>query len=306
MNATNTLSRIPVAELPRPVTLRNLLVATDFSQVSDAALDYALSIARRYESTVYVLHVVRPEAYELVPAESLGSAREMVRRWAEQEMASLLISGRLRGTPHQVLIAEGELWPAVVSAVEKNEIDLVVLGTHGRAGAAKLLLGSIAEQVFRLSNRPVLTVGPRVRPDPGGAIDLRQILFPTDFSPWSVRALPYAVSLAEEYRARLTLLHVVENSAGGSAKGAVAARKSFSKELEALLPPGADLWCEPEAAVGFGDPVRAILEVADSKKADLIVMGVRGDGAVAAHLPGSKAYLIVSRAPCPVLTVRGR
>jgi nucleotide-binding universal stress UspA family protein len=306
MDTISALTAIPVVELPRPVTLRNVLLATDFSPVSDVALDYALSIARRYESTVHVLHVVRPESYELAPAESLAGAREMVRRWAEQEMAGLLISGRLRGTPHQVLIAEGELWPAVASAVEKNEIDLVVLGTHGRAGAAKLLLGSVAEQVFRLSDRPVLTVGPRVRPGSGGAIDLRRILFPTDFTSWGVRALPYAVSLAEEYHARLTLLHVVENPADATGKGASAARKSISKELEALLPPGAELWCEPEAAVGFGDPVGAILEVAESKKADLIVMGVKADGALTAHLPGSKAYQILCRTACPVLTVRGR
>jgi nucleotide-binding universal stress UspA family protein len=304
MDSTNTLSVIPVVELPRPVALRNLLVATDFSPASDVALDYALSIARRYESTVHVLHVVRPDTYQLLPTESLTSARETVRRWAEREMASLLISGRLRGTPHQVLIAEGALWPSVSSAIEKNEIDLVVLGAHGRTGATKLLLGSVAEQVFRLSDRPVLTVGPRVRPDRGRTIDLRQILFPTDFTPWAVRALPYAVSLAEEYHARLTLLHVVENPADTSAKGIAIARKVFSKELEALLPPGADLWCEPDAAVGFGDSVSGILEVAESRKADLIVMGVRGDGALTARLPGSKAYQIVCRAACPVLTVR--
>jgi nucleotide-binding universal stress UspA family protein len=293
-----------VVELPRPVALRNLLVATDFSTASDAALACALSIARRYESTVHVLHVVRPGAYELVPMESIVSSRAVVRRWAEQEMASLLVSGRLRDIPHQVLIAEGELWPSIASAMEKNEIDLVILGTHGRKGAAKFLLGSAAEQIFRFSDRPVLTVGPRVPREPGRAIELRRILFPASFAPWSERALPYALSLAEEYRARLVLLHVVESPADTSPKGLAAAREFCAKKLEGMLPPGADLWCEPETAVGFGDPVKAVLEIAESANADLIVMGVRGDRALAARLPGSKAYQIVSRAGCPVLTVR--
>jgi len=291
--------------LRRPVLLRNLLVATDFSPASDAALDYALSIARRYESTVHVLHVVRPEAYQLVPTESLAGAREMIRRWAEEEMASLLISGRLRGIAHQVVIAEGEFGAAVVSALEKNDIDLVVLGTRGRSGASKLLLGSAAEQIFRLSDRPVLTVGPRVRPVVGAsAVDLRHVLHPTNFTPWAARALPYAVSLAEEYHARLTLLHVVENPADTSARGLALEREFFSKKLEALFPPGAELWCEPNAAVSFGDPVRRILELAESGKADLIVMGVRSGGAFAARLLRSKAYQIVCRAGSPVLTVK--
>ncbi len=297
-------SAVHVVEMPRPIALRNLLVATDFSPASDAALDYALSIARRYESTVHVLHVVRPGAYELVPTESLKSARAVVRRWAEQEMAGLLISGRLRDIPHQVLLAEGELWSAVASAMERNEIDLVVLGTHGRKGAAKFILGSAAEQIFRLSDRPVLTVGPRARREPARSIELRRILFPTDFASWSARALPYALSLAEEYHARLILMHVVERPADASAKGVAFAREFFEKELENLLPPGADLWCERETAVGFGDPVQAVLEVAASAQADLIVLGVRGAAGLTARLPRSKAYQIVSRASCPVLTVR--
>ncbi len=305
MDETKPSTTIPVIELPRPVTLRNLLVATDFSGVSDVALDYALSIARRYESTVHVLHVVRPDAYELVPTESLLSARAVVRRWAEQEMGSLLISGRLRDIPHQVLLAEGELWPSVAAAIKKNEIDLVVLGTHGRKGAAKFLLGSAAEQIFRFSDRPVLTVGPRVPREPGRSIELRRVLFPADFTPWSTHALSYAASLAEEYHARLILLHVVEKPADTSSKGLAFTREFFAKELEGLLPPGAELWCEPETAVGFGDPVKGVLEIAQSAPADLIVMGVRGDGALTARLPGSKAYRIVCRAACPVLTVRG-
>jgi nucleotide-binding universal stress UspA family protein len=304
MQETKGLTTIPVVALPRGIALRNLLVATDFSPASDAALDYALSIARRYESTVHVLHVVRPEAYELVPIESLASSRAVVRRWAEQEMAGLLISGQLRDIPHQVLIAEGELWPAVAAAIEKNEIDLVVLGTHDRKGATKFLLGSAAEEIFRLSDRPVLMVGPRIPREPGRAIELRRILFPTDFAPSSLHALPYAVSLAEEYRARLTLLHVVGHPPDGSAKRVAAAREFFEKQLESLLPPGADLWCEPEPAVAFGDPVQFMLEMAASEKADLIVLGVRGDAGLAARLPRSRAYRIVSRAACPVLTVR--
>ena len=133
------------------IALRNILFATDFSSVSDAALNHALSIARHFDSRMYVAHVIRPDTYKLVPPDAMGMAPEQTKHYAEEQMARLLIGGNLRGVPHQVLMAHGELWPALAEMIEKHEIDLVVVGTHGRTGVRKLLLGSVAEEVFRLS-----------------------------------------------------------------------------------------------------------------------------------------------------------
>ncbi|HEX9760798.1 MAG TPA: universal stress protein, partial [Candidatus Acidoferrales bacterium] len=121
-------------QAPSKVLLRNILVATDFSGASDAALRYALPIARRYDAHLYVAHVIRPDAYQLVPADAMPNVLGQARRYAEQEMANVLVSGRLRGVPHEVLLKEGEIWPALLQMLEDQRVDLVVVGTHGRTG----------------------------------------------------------------------------------------------------------------------------------------------------------------------------
>ena len=170
------------------IRLRNILWTTDFSSPSEAALLYATSIARRYDSQMYMAHVIRPDAYQLVPPEAFGAALEQTRRYAEQQMGELLISGRLRGIPHQVLLGEGDLWVVLSDMLAKHGVDLIVAGTHGRTGVRKLLLGSVAEEIFRLAPCPVLTVGPKVIQEVPAESELRHILYATDFTPTAERA----------------------------------------------------------------------------------------------------------------------
>ncbi len=160
----------------KPVKLDNILFATDFSPASEAALGYALSIARHYDSKLFVAHVIRPDLYQMLPPENLTGVLEQIRHYAEQEMANLLISGRLRGIPHEILLEQGQFWSVLSGMMEKNDIDLVVVGTRGRTGVQKLLLGSVAEEIFRLSYRPVLTVGPTVSGRAPEEASLRQII----------------------------------------------------------------------------------------------------------------------------------
>ena len=293
-----------IREGTKPVRLRNILFATDYSAASERALNYALAIARRYDSHLHVVHVIGPDAYQVVPPDPFGAALELVRSGAEQEMANLLISGRLRGVTHSVSVEDGAIWPVLSRLIPERGIDLVVLGTHGRTGAKKLFLGSVAEEVFRLAQCPVLTVGPKASDEPPEEEKLRHILYATDFGPASENALPYAVSLAEEHQARLTLMHVAEDFDEVSGKDIGKLREFFSAQLEKLVPPGSELWCDPEVVVAFGPPVERILEFATHQKPDLMVLGIQGNGALLGHLPTTKAYKIVCQAPCPVLTVR--
>lgn len=292
-------------ETPGRVEFSNIIVATDFSPASERALSYALAIARRYDSHLYVVHVIRPDLYTLTPPEASGGMIELVRQAAEQEMAELLISGRLREVPHQAVIKEGEVWTVLAELAGENDADLIVLGTHGRTGFEKMFLGSVAERVFRLSERPVLTVGPGVAKQAPAEAELKHIVYATDFSPNSRRGLPYALSLAQEHQATLTMLHIVENTEQISPETIGRLREFFTERLQSLLPPGADLWCYPEFAVNFGTPVEQILESTESSAADLLVLGIRGGGVAAGHLPPANAYRIVCQASCPVLTVRG-
>lgn len=287
------------------IALQNILCATDFSPVSDAALTHSLSIARRYDSRVYVAHVIRPDAYQLVPPDAMGMALEQTRRYAEEQMARLLVSGCLRGIPHQVLMAQGELWPALSDMIEKHEVDLLIVGTHGRTGVRKLLLGSVAEEVFRMSPRPVLTVGPKVAGEVPSETEFRHILYATDFTPHSDAATAYAFSLAQEHQAHLTLAHVVREEADFSPRNRARLTELFTQQLRHLVPEEADLWCEPETTVEFGEPADQILRVAKRQQADLIVLGVRRSATFAGHLPPATAYTVVCQSFCPVLTVRG-
>ena len=292
------------------VAMRNILLATDFSHSSNAALAHAASIARRYDAKMFVAHVIRPDAYQLVPPEAATSTLEQTRRYAEQQMAGLLISGRLRDIPHQVLLGTGELWPVLQDLMSEHEIDLIVVRTHGRTGVRKLLLGSAAEEIFRMASCPVLTVGPKVAVPEGNALapdplSRRRFLYATDFTSHSERAAAYAISLAQENQAHLTLLHVVQESSDVSEQNRARMVEFFHKRLRALLPDEANLWCEPEIIVEYGEAADAILKVAAETKTELIALGVRRAGTFPGHLPPATAYKVVCQATCPVLTVRG-
>jgi len=287
------------------VRLRNILWATDFSSSSEAALAYATAIARHYNSQVYMAHVIRPDSYAFVPPEAFGTALEQTRRYAEQQMTQLLVSGRLRDVPHQVLLGEGDLWPVLVEMLAQHEVDLIVVGTHGRTGVRKLLLGSVAEEIFRLASCPVLTVGPRASREVAAEAEFRHILYATDFTPTAERAAAYALSLAQEHRARLTLLHVVQETPGASPQNTALLQSFFVKRLQALVPQEADLWCEPEFVVDFGAPAEGILKAAADKTVDLVALGVRRTANFPGHLPPATAYKVLCQAHCPVLTVRG-
>jgi nucleotide-binding universal stress UspA family protein len=292
-------------QTPGRVELSNIVVATDFSPASERALSYALAIARRYDSHVYIAHALRPDLYTLTPPEASHGMIDLVRQAAEQEMAALLISGRLREVPHQAVIEEGDVWTVISNIASRYDADLIVLGTHGRTGFEKMFLGSVAERVFRLSELPVLTVGPGVAKQPPAEVELKHVVFATDFTTNSRTALPYALSLAQEHQASLTLLHVVENTEDLSTETMTHLRQFFTERLSGMLPPGSDLWCYPEFVVSFGPSVDRILETCQSVEADLLVLGIRGGGAAVGHLPHANAYRIVCQAACPVLTVRG-
>jgi nucleotide-binding universal stress UspA family protein len=293
-----------LADCKSLVRLRNILCATDFSSISEAALLYAAAIARRYDSQIYVAHVIRPDAFQLVPPESFGAALAQTRRYAEQQMGELLISGRLRGIPHQVLLGEGDLWGVLSNMLTEHDVDLIVVGTHGRTGVRKLLLGSVAEEIFRLAPCPVMTVGPRVPREVPSEVELRHILYATDFTPTAERAAAFAISLAQEHRARLSLLHVVQEVSQASPQNTGLLQNFFMKRLRQIVPEEADLWCDPDFVVEFGSPADCILKVATDRQADLAVLGVRRSANFPGHLPPATAYKVVCQAQCPVLTVR--
>ncbi len=287
-----------------PLPFRNILLGTDFSPASDAAIPYAVQIAKQVGGKLYVVHVVFPELYQALPPEAGQTAFTQAKQHAEKKMQRLLTSTPIAEVDHEGLVRTGEIWDELATLIATANIDLVVSGTHGRRGMKKTLLGSVAEEIFRLSPVPVLTIGPSVSAPPVST--LHSIVHPTDFSAHSAQAADYALRLAQEFQSCLTWLHVVQQT-GSDPLNRDYLRGFFCERLAELLPAEVTDWCEPKYRVEFGDPAEEILRVARDAKADLIIMGIWGAGALAratTHV-GNTAYRVVSEAQAPVLSIRG-
>jgi nucleotide-binding universal stress UspA family protein len=284
------------------ISLRNILVTTDFSPVSKTAARYAAALGRQYEAKTVVAHVLSPEPHLSVPLDPLPVEADPARLEAEEKLADFALGNCLGVRPAVMLLERGEAWSVISEIIQENDIDLVVTGTHGCRGLTKLVLGSEAEKIYRRSTCPVLTIGPRVLPLNDTNWKLKTILFPTDGSEVSMKALPYALSLAEENQATLIFLQLMPQTPYRESEEA-----SVREALRTLVPDEADLWCKPEFVARFTSPVDGILGLAEEREVSLIVMGVRksADGAMPEHLPWPVASQVVAQAHCPVLTVRG-
>jgi nucleotide-binding universal stress UspA family protein len=296
------------------IGFRRILCPVDFSEFSRHALSHAVALARRYEGRVTLLYVAPllpsavafPMSVDPVTLD-VASPRDV---WDElREFA-----GDLRDqVPMDVVLLEGDAARQIVERAREGEADLVVMGTHGRSGFERWVLGSITEKVLRKAPCPVLTV-PRATVDaePG---TFHRILCPVDFSPPSILGVKEALSLAEMTKASLTLLHVVqwlpeeelrEHRHFQVPEFRAYLERDALRQLNALVPDDARNWCAVREAVVFGKPWPQVLRRAADDAADLIVMGVHGRGAMDLMFFGSTTHHVVREAACPVLTVRGK
>jgi nucleotide-binding universal stress UspA family protein len=228
-------------------------------------------------------------------------------------MTALIGSASFKDVEHKELIEQGEIPEVLSKLVREHGMDLIVIGTGGRKGLGKLLLGSVAEEVFRNAECPVLIMGPHATRWKNDG-NLQHILFATDFGPESLHAMPYAISLAEENRARLTLLHVASEPRIALSEpepgtmpvvDPVEVATSTETQLRALIPEGTQLWHEPEYMVQFGSPAEMIVGIA-AQTVDMIVLGAKRPAALTKHLGAGVAYKVACEAPCPVLSVGAR
>lgn len=250
---------------PTRIALENILVATDFSAGADVGLKYAQGVARRYGSTLHLVNVLP----HLPFVESTEPDPELIRRSAQQKLANVAQSEAFREIRHTETIGQGEVADVLSGIVAEKGIDLIVVGTQGRTGIGKFLLGSVAEEIFRSAACPVLTVGPHVSRGKGEAT-LHHILYATDFGLESAHGVPYALSLAEENHARLTMLHTAPEPGlavpeAGTASPSIDLYEEVAKGekmLRELVPHDVALWHEPEFMVQFGEPAETILRIA--------------------------------------------
>lgn len=288
-------------QVPTRLALKKVLFATDFSPVSEAALPFAVAIARRFQSSIQAVHVLAPGELQPLPeATPILLENPFIQR-AERQMAELLSSGAFEDVPHDGRVRSGiEIWAEIAALIESEKVDLVVLGTHGREGLKQIVLGSVAETIFRNAPCPVLVVGPKVPQKPALPV-FRDLLFATDLSPASLKVLPFVQAFAEDNEADVIVLHVSLEPVRDRKEQALAA-ESLSKWMRELIPPKPG-W---EYEVLFGSPAENILKLAAERQCDLIMLGAHHASNFASHLPGAVAHRIVAEAPCPVLTVHWR
>ena len=287
------------------ISPKQILYMTDFSNASKAALPFATALASNYGSTLIALHVLIPP-HDCTDLELRTALVESGAELAQAEMQDL--DSQLAGIAHQTLIdRSSKVWPSVEQAIKDHDANLIVLGTHGWVGVQKHLLGSVAEEIFRCSPVPVLTIGPALYGSTGTDARFRRVLFATDFEHGPRTAVPYAISLAQRNRGKLILLHVIN---GPQCKEGLAVAPSVAEamhELYELIPERSQAGYRSEAVVRYGEPSKQIIETAKQRCADLIVLGVHDHANsldVAMHLERTTAHKVVVDAACPVLTVR--
>jgi nucleotide-binding universal stress UspA family protein len=280
------------------VSVKNILFATDFSTASLQALPYATMVTSRFKSKLYVAHIVPPEDYAS-GAKSIDEAARLACKKAQVKLSALGSSEILSSIPHATAVDHGDVWVGLSDFIQRFRIELLVIGTKGRSGVKKFLLGSVAEEVMRESPCPVLTVGPKTGKREHQ--DFRKIVYATDFSAESLGTLSLARSFAEKFDAQLILVHALEGLPESPYLDAQMARVRLQE-----LVPQAPMAPKTKFVVTMGAPADVILRAALDSRSDLIVIGARGAGAIArlaSHF-GSVAHKVVSRAACPVLTVR--
>jgi nucleotide-binding universal stress UspA family protein len=295
---------------------KSILFATDLSHESESALRHAVAVARHYGATLHLAHVVNSMGFILADPEALGLADEAAVRDLDALEKRLCTDGALAGIKHDAVVRRGDVWPQLEALIDEDEVDMVVIGTHGRRGIGRFVLGSIAEEIFRCAECPVVTVGPAFNPH-GGLGTVRQprpVLFATDFKPASLSALPYAVTFAQERQVKLVMLHVIPllpmpphghwDSADDLMERRRVAEDNAIARLHALL--GEYPHAEVECVAKCGEPAEEILKLANDLQADAIAMGLHRTDHVqaASHLRTTIAYEVVCRAHCAVFTAR--
>ena len=303
------------------IQLKQILCPVDFSGFSRRALDHALSVARGYQSTVTVLHVVAPMPVMVPGPYSFGVETpppplvlpRVDRAVVATEVQRLADTEQVPGVRVETVVVEApEVYREILGQAARLRSDLVVMGTHGRSGFERLFLGSTAEKVLRKARCPVMTVPPKAPAAmPRDPVPFSRILCAIDFSESSKIALDYAMSLARDSQAALTLAHVIETRqlyydfTPPAVVDLPAWNEEARRRLRAMVPETVRSSCPVSEVVRDGTSYREILTLATELEADLIVLGVMGRGVVDLFLLGSTAHHVIREACCAVLTLRG-
>jgi len=289
---------MPTARTETAASFKNILFLTDFSHASAGALAYSLAFARHFKARLFPAHVMDP----VMPESGVVPSEQAVKDEEEQKQRQLSRLVEYNGISFQPLLSRCEFEVAMAHWISEHGIDLVVVGTHGRKAVQRFLLGSTSEVVLHNATCPVLTIGPRVDVPRIFSLTLDNILFASELAAQSRHAIEYALALAGERDAQLTLLHVLPEESRNYPDRTRVLRFAID-EMQRLLPPNGSSCCKTKLAVEAGDPAERIVQHARDERSDLIVLGLAGNSDFNSKGSSGVTHRVIGAAPCPVLSV---
>lgn len=293
---------MPVINDQVGLTLDRVVLATDFTPVSEVAAAFAKGLAKRFSSNLTLANVVdlsvatrSEEALIGLPIDGLrhNSAENLERLSGEMNFDGVRATAKSLEAHNPAA--------AVVELANALKADLIVTGTHARCGLEKAILGSFAEGVIRHATCPVMTIGPKVLP-PSGAFSFHTVLFATDFGPDSAQKAATAIAFAQDSVAKMYFCHVLRKP-GEDISDTLALQLRFEAQLADLIPISTYDWCEPECVVEYGQAAPHVLALAKKVGADLIVLGAAHSLTWHTHLTEGTVGHVVAEAECPVMTI---
>jgi nucleotide-binding universal stress UspA family protein len=285
--------------------IKRILCATDFCENSRLALDYAVAFAHHFNATVVLLHALElsPPAEEA----EVVTARSSRSRIAAEERLEAFASGlRRTGLEVKTVVEDGTPCQVILNAVEVHSPDLLVLGVHGNHhGVGHLLIGSNTEKILLTVSCPTLSIGAHVLGEVHLGLKLKDILYCSDFTPEAAVAAPYAMLLGKEFDVPVDVCDLASTPSDQDPKSAQKLAEEYCDALRRTMPETADLWCTPAFHLKHALELNQILKRAEAETAGLIVLGVRAESQLGRHLHTSFGYQLLTRAVCPVLSIRG-
>ena len=296
------------------VLFKRIICTTDFSDLANRAIPFAVSLSNEFGAKLYFCHVIGLPSTAIYGEILLDPTEQQDKavRYAQEQLGGLIDPHRIEW---EALIATGHTADEISRLAEVKSADLVIVATHGRSGLKRFLLGSVTERLMRILPCPLLII-PDPAPNAPDVVEqplrFKRILIGCDFSPDSDLALHYGLSLAQEFQSELNLVHVIEKpvypvpidkTAGAENESAPVMQTQLKDKLSALIPPEALNWCSPNMVLLEGHPDEELTRFALTHQIDLIVLGVRGQSLVEKLFVGSTTDRVVRRAPCPVLSV---
>ncbi len=300
-NAERNGFPLPCETISAMIKIQKIFCPIDFFPAALNAVQYAAGLAKNYGAKLHLLHVVTPivtsARFPLNPVDSIKAMEKA----SVAEMDLIVAQLRARGLKVESDVRSGDVQDEIKRSIPAVKPDLIAMGTHGRRGVTRWMMGSVTEWMMRHSPAPLLTISAReLKTDPV----FRRILVTTDFSEGSADALAYALSIAQANHSKITLLHVIDRSAVDiPSMYRETLMAGVQEQMKALVPPGSKNRPAIATRVDEGVPYRIILRILETDKPDLVVMNIHGKSMVDRALLGSTAERVVRAALCPVMLI---